>query len=170
MLQSVVTCKKANIDKGYRTFAMVDGVLHDQDTIPSVSCQIVEKNVAVNGPFETAYVNASLQPHAGLHGEDLSPLVRRYLDHSIEAGPSEPEIPQHFENSTHEESDSGEDVENEEDDSDEEYFYSTFEELEQNGSPNVGMRFTSLEKSKRFYNTYGLLKGFAIKVGQNYKR
>ncbi|KQJ94421.1 protein FAR1-RELATED SEQUENCE 5 [Brachypodium distachyon] len=50
------------------------------------------------------------------------------------------------------------------------YFYPSFEELENQRPPEVGMKFPTLEDANRYYSTHALLTGFVAIRGQNYVR
>ncbi|KAL6653059.1 hypothetical protein ACP70R_011984 [Stipagrostis hirtigluma subsp. patula] len=54
-------------------------------------------------------------------------------------------------------------------DGDEDYFFPSAEDVEQARPPEVGMVFATLQDAHRFINVYGLVTGFVVKKGCNYK-
>ncbi|XP_034604200.1 protein FAR1-RELATED SEQUENCE 5 isoform X2 [Setaria viridis] len=54
-------------------------------------------------------------------------------------------------------------------DGDEDYFFPSVEDVEKARPPEVGMVFPTLQDAHRFLNVYGLLTGFVVKKGCNYK-
>lgn len=54
-------------------------------------------------------------------------------------------------------------------DGDEDYFFPSVEDVEKARTPEVGMVFPTLQDAHHFLNVYGLLTGFAVKKGCNYK-
>ncbi|TVU07341.1 hypothetical protein EJB05_47391, partial [Eragrostis curvula] len=56
-----------------------------------------------------------------------------------------------------------------EDEGDEDYFFPSPEELEKARPPEVGMVFATIQDAQRFINVYGLVTGFTVIKGSNYK-
>jgi len=54
-------------------------------------------------------------------------------------------------------------------DGEEDYFFPTPEDAEQARPPEIGMIFATLQDAHRFLNVYGLVTGFVMKKGTNYK-